>query len=337
MEQNTPGPLSHVNWKLVLPLIVAVAALFGVGLTFIDDNGDNKPDRVEVVVPKSVLVDGSDKNVKPDTRLPLDKKAQDTVVRAETAPEEFDVSGGLRGDDSTPVAEHEGPLATPNFPGCTTRILPTNWSNRTSTVKGVGLHYTAGGNLKGLSDMNGLTAFASRSSAGVSWHFLIDAEGHCYYSVPLSKKAWTIGNLNSQLVNIEVIGRGNEPSYPASAAGAKKLTSVVRQLAKIYKFPVRVGAVSNCRVTKSGVVTHWQGGTCAGNHKDIRPYDLTKVVQMIASTNRCNLACERRQKHVSAHKELKRRNCAAPARTRSERCKFLHRRLAALHKVGVKY
>ena len=32
MEQNTPGPLSHVNWKLVLPIIVAVAAMFGVGL-----------------------------------------------------------------------------------------------------------------------------------------------------------------------------------------------------------------------------------------------------------------------------------------------------------------
>jgi hypothetical protein len=181
------------------------------------------------------------------------------------------MSGDLRGDDNTPVARQDGPLATPNFPGCATRILPTNWSDRTAAVKAIALHYTAGANRPGLSDMNGLTAFASSPSAGVSWTFLIDAEGHCYYSVPLAKKSWTIGNLNSQTVNIEVIGTGGESTYPASPAGLAKLRAVVRRIAGIYKIPLQLGATDGqCHVTKPGILTHWMGGVCSGGHIDIK-------------------------------------------------------------------
>jgi hypothetical protein len=320
--------------------VVAFVVLFLVSLGWmLGAVTEDEPakEKAHVPVPASIAVDGPDKNVTPDTVLPLDVEARNLIRRAAKAPEKFDIAGGLRGDDSTPVAVHEGPLATPNFPGCTTRILPTNWSNRNGTVKAVGLHYTAGGNIAGLSDMNGLTGFASSPSAGVSWHFLIDAEGHCYYSVPLNKKAWTIGNLNSETVNIEVIGRGNEPSYPASKAGLNKLASVVRRLAQIYNFPVRVGAVQSCRVTRSGVITHWQGGGCAGGHVDIKPYDLVKVVNAIGTTTTCNLDCQRRKRHTSAHAEINRRGCAPIDKTRSDRCIFLHRRLNALHKAGVKF
>lgn len=233
-------------------------------------------------VPVNVAVDGPDANAKPDTPITLDREAREIVQNAQKTPEQFDMAGDLRGKDDTPVAQHEGPLATPNFPGCTTRILPTNWSNRTAPVRAIGLHYTAGANRAGLSDMNGLTGYASSPSAGVSWHFLIDAEGHCYYSVPLQKKAWTIGNLNSQTVNIEVIGRGNEPSYPAAPAGARKLRQVVQRLGRVYGIPMRVGAVSNCNVTRSGVITHWQGGGCSGGHIDIKPYAIERVVATFA-------------------------------------------------------
>lgn len=270
--------------KTALAILTAlVVALTAFVTALVDDEEPAKePAAVEQeakpAVPASVGVDGPDKDVKPDTALPLDKEARVIVQNAQETPEEFDISGGLRGEDETPVAVHEGPLATPNFPGCTTRILPTNWSNRTASVRAVGVHYTAGGNRPGLSDMNGLTGYASSPSAGVSWHFLIDAEGHCYYSVPLQKKAWTIGNLNSQTVNIEVIGTGKESKFPAGEAGSRKLSAVIRGIAKRYGFPVRGGAVSNCNVTRSGVITHWQGGACSGGHIDIKPYDIGKVV-----------------------------------------------------------
>lgn len=316
----------------IVSIVVALAAVGAFG----DDKVPAQPVLAQAPVPAAVGVDGPDADAEPDRALELDSKARQVVKDVAEAPGENDFGTGLRGADSTPVAEHEGPLATPNFPGCTTRILPTNWSNRVSTVKAVGLHYTAGGNIAGLADMNGLTGFASSPSAGVSWHFLIDAEGNCYYSVPLDKKAWTIGNLNNETVNIEVIGRGNEGTYPASSAGAAKLREVVRRIADIYNFPVRVGAVSNCRVTRSGVITHWQGGSCAGGHVDIKPYDLTAVVRGLAG---CDARCKqqkvvagRMRKHEATHAAYQKADCRGrlhrtkPRLLSRERCQQLKRR-----------
>lgn len=328
------------TWKVWVPVLVVVLAAFGVGLTVADDDGDGRPDRVVIekrvkpAVPVAVGVDGPDKDSRPDDVIVLDREAREVAQNAQGTPERFDMSGDLRGEDGTPVGQREGPLATPNVPGCRTRFLPTNFSNRVSTVKGFGVHYTAGLNRPGWSDMDGLTAFASSPSAGVSWHFLIDAEGHCYYSVPLDKKAWTIGNLNSQLVNVEVIGRGDEATFPAGTAGAKKLGRVARFVAKVYKFPVRLGAVSNCQVTVSGIVTHWMGGACSGGHVDIKPYDIGQVVKAIAA-GACDRKCARarglRSRHAETHRALRSRRCGPAERTRSERCRFLHSRNRAVH------
>lgn len=332
--------LALEHWKVWLPVLVAILAAFGVGLTVEDLDGDNTPDRVVIekrakpAVPVAVGVDGADKDTKPDDVIVLDREAREVVQNAQTTPEQFDMAGDLRGKDDTPVGQREGPLATPNVPGCRTRFLPTNFSNRVSTVKGFAVHYTAGLNRPGWSDMDGLTAFASSPSAGVSWHFLIDAEGHCYYSVPLDKKAWTIGNLNSQLVNVEVIGTGKEPSFPAGTPGAQKLGQVARFVGRVYKFPMRLGAVSNCQVTRPGIVTHWMGGACSGGHIDIKPYSISEVAKAIASGG-CQAKCQRarslRGRHDATHRELKSRRCAPPARTRSSRCRLLHSRNRAIH------
>lgn len=274
----------------LLSALVALLTVLAVLLAPWGGDGGEQPAsttsvaKQDIPAPIAVAVDGPDSDVKPDTTLPLDREAREIVQNATATPEQFDVSGGLRGEDKTPVGQLDGPLATPEFPGCTTRMLSTNWSNRTAPVRGVGLHYTAGANRDGLSDMNGLTAYANSPSAGVSWHFLIDAEGHCYYSVPLGKKAWTIGNLNSQTVNIEVIGTGKERSYPADTPGARKLAAVVRRIARIYDIPLRVGTVSNCVIASKGIITHWQGGACSGGHIDIKPYDLVAVVDDIANS-----------------------------------------------------
>lgn len=268
--------------------IAVVAALVVIAIIGAAVSGGGDGDRTvkvrfgKTVVPSAVAVDGPDRNAKPDRPLELDREARALVRRAARAPGNLDLAGDLRGADRTPVAEHEGPLATPNFPGCRTRILPTNWSNRVSSVRAVAWHYTAGGNLPGLADMNGLTGYASSPSAGVSWHFLIDAEGHCYYSVPLGKKAWTIGNLNSQTVNIEVVGRGNEPAYPANVAGRRKLFAVTRRIGRIYGIPMRWGSTDGrCNVARPGIITHWQGGPCSGGHHDIRPYSISRLAAQV--------------------------------------------------------
>lgn len=331
----------------IATLVVALAAAGVIG-------GSEKETIREVqaapVVPAAVAVDGPDRDAEPgDEVIELGDRAQDVVEDVADTPERFDLAGDLRGDDSTPVAEHDGPLATPNFPGCETRILPTNWSNRVTGVRGIGLHYTAGPNRAGKAEMDGLTAYASSARAGVSWHFLIDAEGHCYYSVPLGKKAWTIGNANSQTVNIEVVGTGQEASYPAGTAGARKLRQVVRRVARIYSIPLKVGSISNCSVSP-GIVTHWQGGACAGGHIDIRPFEIQRVVDAIA-TDPCGTRCRarkrqravlegRRRKHAALHEKYANARCRRDMHeqrlrsyTRAE-CRALKRRGHAQH-VGI--
>jgi hypothetical protein len=294
----TPAALRALL-RRILPILCVLAAGGAIGM-LIDGDGNVRTvtePPAPPAVPAVVGVDGADRDHAPDDPITLDREAREVVQLVQRTPDRFDLAGDLRGEDRTPVARYDGPLATPRFPGCETRFLPTNWSNRTvamSRVDGIGLHYTAGGNRPGKSDMDGLTAFASSPSAGVSWHFLIDAEGHCYYSVPLAKKAWTIGNLNSQTVNIEVIGRGNESSYPAAAAGASKLRQVVQRLGRVLDIPIRVGAVSNCTVTRPGVITHWQGGPCSGGHHDIRPYDLVRVVRALGVSSHPDTPAERK-------------------------------------------
>jgi hypothetical protein len=270
-----------VSRKSLAALAAFLAVLAGGGTLVLTADPDD-----EGVAPATITVpvDGPDADRKPDDKIVAGGQAPAVLADAKATPEQFDLSGDLRGDDPGPANVIEGPLATPNWPGCSTRFLPVNFSSRRGQkITGFGLHYTAGPNIAGLADMNGLTAFASRASAGVSWHFLIDAEGHCYYSVPVSMKAWTIGNLNGQTINVEMIGRGNEPTY-GGTAGMRKLGEVVRRAARIYGFPVRLGAVDgNCRITRPGIITHWMGGSCAGGHVDIKPYDIAAVVRDIAS------------------------------------------------------
>lgn len=305
-------------------IVVVVGALSAAGVLDDDQDAPAAPILAQAPVPAAVAVDGPDANAEPDRAIELDAEARDVVKTIVEDPERYDFGPGLRGTDETgPVAQHEGPLASPSFPGCTTRILPTNWSDRTVSmdqVDGIGLHYTAGLNRPGLSDMDGLTAFASSPSAGVSWHFLIDAEGHCYYSVPLGKKAWTIVAANSRTINIEVVQRGDESTYPAGSAGAAKLRQVVRELSQRLDIPLRVGNLANCVPSPAGIVTHWQGGTCAGGHVDIKPYSLEQVVAAIKA-DPCGDRCKARRRQRRVLEARKRRHAQTHVDYQRERCR----------------
>ncbi len=310
-----------------LAKIVAILAVIAGGgaavVTIVPDDPKTPPQII------TVKVDGPDKDRKADDPIVAGGEAPEVLEQATEAPEKFDLGDNLRGVDPTPEGEVDAPLAAPNWPGCETRFTPVNFSNRTAAIRGFGLHYTGSRNITGMADMNGLAAYAARPSAGVSWHFLIDAEGHCFYMVPVAKKAWTIGNLNSQTINVEMIGNGGEATY-GGAAGLRKLTAVVRRASSIYGFPVRLGAVQGCVITRPGVITHWMGGACAGGHIDIKPYDIAKVVEAMAAPA-CGRACELRKRNAATHRELRARRCAPADETRSDRCTFLHRRHRAIH------
>jgi hypothetical protein len=267
--------------------LVAVAVI--VALVFILKPGaNNGTPKGETITFK---VDGPDPDRKPDDIVKAGGGAAQVLDQAQSKP--LDFGGNLRGKDPTKEGTVSGPLASPEWPGCKTRFTPVNFSSRTAPIRGFALHFTASPNRPGWADMNGLAAFSSSRSAGVSWHFLVDREGHCYYMVPVSKKAWTIGNLNSQTINVETIGTGREPGY-GGTAGFRKVAAIVRRAASIYHFPVRLGAVSGCNITRPGVITHWMGGACAGGHVDVRPYDIAGIVRQMAATGAKPLTASQR-------------------------------------------
>lgn len=307
---------------IVAVSIIAIMAL----ITLVVLDGTDEPDKPKDRDTITFKVDGPDKDLKPDDLVKAGGAAPDVLDAVQAAPEKFDIGDNLRGDDTTPEGEVSLPLATPSWPGCKTRFTPVNFSNRTNTIKGFGFHYTGSRNIAGWADMNGLAAYASSRAAGVSWHFLIDREGHCYYQVPTGKKAWTIGNLNSETINVEMIGNGGEGDY-GGTAGFNRLRAIVRRAGSIYNFPVRLGAASNCRITRKGIITHWMGGSCAGGHSDIRPFDLKAIVRRMGTSRASSL----RNRNNATHKSLRDRRCAASKLTRSEACKTLHRRHAAIH------
>lgn len=279
-------------------LIGAALAAAAIALVLLNVLVDDEP---TAAPPAATKVDGADRDRKRDDRLKLTPEAERVVESQEAleraggadptaTPERGtrkagphpdvvpDTTKELRGKDRQPAGVIPEGGGAQGFPGCATRFVGSYSQRGGATIKAIVLHYTAGPNLPGLADMNGLTAYSNRNQ--VSWHFLIDREGHCYYSVPLAAKAWTVGNLNPETVNIEVVGRGNEPGY-AGEAGMAKLSQVVRELGRRSQIPIALGAVSNCRVTRRGIVTHWMGGGCSGGHHDIKPYSITGVIGQI--------------------------------------------------------
>jgi hypothetical protein len=278
VDRVRASKLSH----LLVGLITAIAAI---GVTVIVTPDHTVTVRVgqkpTVAVPNATTVAGAD--AKRDNVITLDPAAKALVRQANAAPDTLDLAGNLRGHDTGPAGVLQPPLAAPSWPGCRTAFV-RNFSDRHgNTPRLIWLHYTGGGNRPGWSDIDGLTAYANNPASQVSWHFNIDREGNCAYTVPIQYKAWTEAGANSTGVGIEFVGTGGEPDYAGAldSPGFRKLAAVVIRISKLEHIPLRLGAVSNCSPTRSGIVTHWMGGPCSGGHIDIKPYSLPAVIAKI--------------------------------------------------------
>lgn len=256
--------------KQILALLAMLLAALGITVSVVvTREGGDRPSSV------TVKVDGADADRKRDDKLVVTPAAQE--VRHDLA-ESSDVSAPMRGPDASRAGVVTGPLASQEWPGCKTAFVGSFSSRRGVKPSALALHYTAGANTVGWADVDGLTAYSNRAANQVSWHFSVDREGHCAYNVPVTEKAWTIAGLNSQTINIEVVGTGRDSTY-AGSAGLAKLTAITLRIRRVYGIPLRLGATDgNCRVTRSGIITHWMGGPCSGGHHDIRPYALVPLI-----------------------------------------------------------
>lgn len=292
---------ARISALLISAVVLAAAVIHLTG----DDPAPAPPGDQSPAIPEQVKVDGPDSDAKRDDTVPLSEQAENVGQDFVDDPKDLEpqLPGKAPLEGTAPqVAENviPAPLAADQIVGCRTRFFGVNFSQRAfgpAGVLAVGLHYTAGPDLPGTrSEVDGLTAFGNRASSRVSWAFNLDKDGNCDYNVPLRLKAWTIGDLNSQTINFEVAGRGESPYL--RDAGYDKLAVIWRQIKTAYpQIKLRLGAVSNCRVTRSGWITHWMGGPCSGGHTDIRPHDIAAVirqVQLRLDTGRPNTRGERR-------------------------------------------
>lgn len=347
--------MSRINWKVLAPILAVIAAAVGVTFISIDDNGDGKPDRVSVTVKVDTLDKSPDKDktiIVPKAAVeqaekslsgeinppgPLDQHDADHTDLRDETPEGAPAS--VLENNTEKIQENRETTAalptagaTGGFVGCRTQFVVNQSSRRGVRPTVQVLHYTVSPNRPGWSDVNAITSFFNQSRTQASSHFIIDSEGHCAYIVPIESKAWANAGGNAYSVQYEVINSGSERVFMASA-GYAKLRSVMLEVSRRTGIPMRQGKITGCAPSRSGNVQHADGGVCWGGHHDIGPFSLAAVLSHV-QTSSCNRACDVRRRNSATHRSLRNRRCADSKTTRSEACKTLHRRHAALHKIA---
>lgn len=280
-------------WRALL----AALALISVTITLSLDNSDSnhpKP-KAEVHIGKKTLVDNADQDAKKDNPVELTPSARAVAQGLVEHPGDLakDKPNAAPLEGTAPQVQEgviPAPWASDEITGCRTRFLKTNFSARSVPLSRVilfELHYTAGPDIpNSRADVDGLTAFGNQASSRVSWHFNMDKDGNCDYNVPLRSKAWTIANLNSYTINIEVAGRGEEPYL--RPGGYRKLAMIIHQVRQAYPgIKLRLGQTDgHCHPTLGGIDSHYRGGPCSGGHSDIKPHNLLAVIARIRAETR---------------------------------------------------
>lgn len=185
----------------------------------------------------------------------------------------------IRYDRSVPLATGGAVIG---FKGCVTRILPANYSSRPGVrPRWFVLHYTVSRNVAGWGDVNAIIGLFSNPSRQASSNFVLDAEGHCAYIVPIEAKAWTQAGGNPWSISVEVIAYGNEANY-LGPAGYRQLKSIVDQVHRRTGIPLRGGSVAGgCVPGRPGLVQHKDFGLCGGGHVDITPFSSSAVIRAV--------------------------------------------------------
>jgi N-acetyl-anhydromuramyl-L-alanine amidase AmpD len=145
-----------------------------------------------------------------------------------------------------------------------TRIVQNRSSRRGVLPDTIVIHSTEGHNRPGISDLEGLGGWFDLSSAAVSAHKGVDAEGNSATYVPDAEKAWACADWNARTLNLELIG------FAAWTRGIWKrdYRKGLNTAAKIVaEWSIKHNIPLDRRVPK-GVGSHEQLGEAGGNHHD---------------------------------------------------------------------
>jgi len=282
--------VSRLLQASVATLVAVLVAVFA----YLDADQDGQPDQV------TIKVDGAD----PDRNADEPMRVPASAVQAAAATEAGDHDGAR---DETPAGAPSSeldaaqrqqddlattdqfpnlaPSAAATFPGCRTRIVSNRSSRRGVAPRLMVAHITVSPNRPGWTDVDGITAYFDRASSQASSHFVVDAEAHCNYIVPINEKSWTQAAANPVAVSWEIINTGRE----GRLMEPRGYQAVGRQMARVGKLlgiPLRRGKVNGCTVVRSGIVMHRDFGACGGGHVDIAPYQLEPIIQAAVRAGR---------------------------------------------------
>lgn len=152
--------------------------------------------------------------------------------------------------------------------GCKTMPIGVNNSARTRTPTQGHAHLTVSAEREGWGDVLGIRTLFANAQFRASSNYIIDAEGHCAYIVPETRKAWTSGNMNSVAAcNVEAIGTPENSAYD-HPKGLAKLALVFSDCFARWGIPIQLGDTSGCNVLRAGLVDHNEL-ECGNHHWDV--------------------------------------------------------------------
>lgn len=223
-----------------------------------------------------------------------------------------------------PPIPHDVPQAAPSAPGCTSAFVRNQSSRNGAPVLLGMIHWTASRNLPGTADGLGIVRWFDTPAAQASSNYVTDDEGHCWYTVPETAKAWTQAGANPWALSVEVINPGVLPLF-GQAAGRRAVVALMRGWHKRWGLPYRRAAVTGgCVPTRSGFLAHRDLGACGGGHPDVGP-DPATLNGLLAAARRPPAApagVRRRCRRIAAYRRTGRRD----NRYQNARQAYVHRR-----------
>lgn len=163
-----------------------------------------------------------------------------------------------------------------------------NQSQRLAPIQAVALHSTESNNVPGWDDLAGVGNWFDNPASQASSHIGVDGEGHSIQWVADDRKAWTILQLNSVTLNIEMVGRAAQPKSAWETAQLKSAAKWTAYWCLKYGIPVRRGVVRNINgfpvVTRKGVIRHVDLTRAGfGTHTDPGPgFPMKRFLEYVA-------------------------------------------------------
>lgn len=166
------------------------------------------------------------------------------------------------------------------FPHVVVAKRSPNQSQRTTPIKLIVVHATAGHNYKGTADLKALAGWFANPKSKVSSHVATDNEGYSARFVKDEAKAWHCAEFNGVSLGIEQVIPGD---------GTEITRDLYRETARWLAYwslkhgvPLKQGRVTQSgSVITHGVIFHSQLGSAGGGHADPGPgYSMTKLLRL---------------------------------------------------------